>query len=212
MHRGHEHPMYTGLWPQPFAAPMPYPFPHPATYQHHGEGHGFCHACCHPVTACCCGCRECRKEAKELLVTPTIKEAAKNDRFTETFNAARTFVNLSSLHAAATAAGEARAQTIAEAVVVQPAAVGGLGAAFIGGGCCVHLSVEYAPSSPTAVFAVLLLVTDSEGTALGWFKLEKAGAGYQVRENIITTKPGAHLAVAVLNATARVRWCEIFSC
>jgi hypothetical protein len=88
----------------------------------------------------------------------------------------------------------------------------GLGTAFIGGGCCVHLSIEYTPSTPTAVSAVAVLVQDSEGTAMLWFKTEKAGAGYQIKEGVITTKPGAHLTVVVVNMTARVRWCEIFSC
>ena len=37
---------------------------------HHPHYHGFCHSCCHPVSKCVCGYRECRKEAKELLVIP----------------------------------------------------------------------------------------------------------------------------------------------
>ena len=37
-------------------------------------------------------------------------------------------------------------------------------------------------------------------------------AGYRVRECVITTNPGSRLLAAALNATARVRWCEIFSC
>src|SRR5271165_4841401 len=31
---------------------------------------GHCRQCGQPSASCCCGCRECRKEAKELLVTP----------------------------------------------------------------------------------------------------------------------------------------------
>ena len=59
---------------------------------------------------------------------------------------------------------------------------------------------------------IIVLVDDSEGTILAWAKSEKAGAGYQIKECIITTKPGADLNVLVVNMTARVRWCEIFSC
>jgi hypothetical protein len=88
----------------------------------------------------------------------------------------------------------------------------GIGTAFIGGGCCVHLSVEFAPITPTAEATVIILVKDTEGTGMAWEKQEKAGTHYQVKECVITTKPGATLTVAVLNMTARVRWCEIFSC
>ena len=88
----------------------------------------------------------------------------------------------------------------------------GLGSAFIGGSCCVHLSIEYVPSTPTVTSLVAVIVDDSEGTIMAWGKQEKAGAGYQIKEGIITTKPGAELGVLVVNMTARVRWCEIFSC
>lgn len=88
----------------------------------------------------------------------------------------------------------------------------GVGSAFIGGSCCVHLSIEYVPSIPTVTSIVAVIVDDSEGTVMAWGKQEKAGAGYQIKEGIITTKPGAELNVLVVNMTARVRWCEIFSC
>ena len=86
--------------------------------------------------------------------------------------------------------------------------------AFIGGGCCVHLSVEYMPANAalTPNSLVVVLVVDSEKTIMGWAQAAGSGSVYQVRESIITTKPGAHLAVAVWNMTARVRWCEVFSC
>ncbi|MGH7067547.1 MAG: hypothetical protein ACREFO_18685 [Acetobacteraceae bacterium] len=88
----------------------------------------------------------------------------------------------------------------------------GTGTSFIGGGCCVSLSVEYAPTSPTVPYIVLVEVVDSEGTAMLWLRQETAGTPYRVKECIITTKPGAKLTVLTLNCTARVRWCEIFSC
>lgn len=46
---------------------------------------------------------------------------------------------------------------------------------------------------------------------MSWSKF-KFSAYYHIKEGIIATKPGAKLVVAVLNAIARVRWCEIFSC
>lgn len=88
----------------------------------------------------------------------------------------------------------------------------GIARAFIGGACCVYLSVEYVPQTPTAGSMVVVLVDDSEGTMLAWGKTEQPGASYCIKECIITTKPGADLAVLVVNMTARVRWCEIFSC
>jgi hypothetical protein len=87
----------------------------------------------------------------------------------------------------------------------------GLGSAFIGGGCCVHLSVEYTPSGASDGL-VAVLVEDSEDTTMAWVKRTQAGLGYQIKEGIVTTKPGAHLVVLVASATARVRWCEVFSC
>jgi hypothetical protein len=87
----------------------------------------------------------------------------------------------------------------------------GLGTAFIGGGCCVHLSIEYTPSG-TADGLVGVVVQDGHDTQLTWLKKAAAGLGYQIKEGIVTTKPGAHLAALAVGATARIRWCEVFSC
>jgi hypothetical protein len=127
---------------------------------------GHCRQCGQRSASCCCGCRECRKEAKELLVTAQITKERS----------------------------------------------AGSGTAFIGGGCCVTLAVEYAPSVATTAIGVAVIVKDSEGTSLTWERTEPVGTSYRVHECIITTKPGATLTVDVLNGTARVRWCEVFSC
>ena len=87
----------------------------------------------------------------------------------------------------------------------------GSASAFIGGGCCVHLSIEYAPAG-AADGLVGVLVQDSHDTQLTWVKRVAAGLGYQIKECIVTTKPGAHLTALAVGATARVRWCEVFSC
>lgn len=216
MHRTYPDPRaYTGLPMSAFA------FSGARTPAHYGGHalHGFCQSCCHPRLKCCCQL-ECRKESRELLVKPTLSraDAAKDDTFKTTWGRAA-FVTSMSL-------GEDDAQELDEAAlkagrleslnvgVLGAMALGklGLGTAFIGGGCCVHLSIEYAPSTPTASSRVFVLVRDSEGTLMAWGRNEKAGAGYQIKEGIITTKPGADLALVVLNTTARVRWCEIFSC
>lgn len=148
---------------------------------------GHCRRCGEPSGACCCGCRECRKEAKELLFTPGAPGDGKVD------NAPSPGSTLS-------------------AVSTSIDRVPGLVQGFIGGGCCVSLSVEYAPQTPTADFSVEVAVQDSEGTMMLWQRKETAGTGYRIKEGIITTKPGAKLLLLAQNCTARVRWCEVFSC
>jgi hypothetical protein len=177
------------------------PFAPPGPMGHHG--HGTCHSCGKPSGQC--GCRECRKESRELLVRSGTA-AAPNTRLNAVLaTAMQQPQNFASLHGI----------TDAQAVPAGAAAAGAdkpIDTAFIGGGCCVHLSVEYAPVVPTAQSLVMIIVTDSEGTVLAWAKTEQPGGHYQVKENVVTTKPGATVIVAVLNATARVRWCEVFSC
>ncbi|HYM02483.1 MAG TPA: hypothetical protein VET85_06015 [Stellaceae bacterium] len=184
-------PVYTGA---PIFAPvMPFQPSSP---------HGFCHGCGHPQRSCVCGWRECRKEAKELLVAATAKTG-------ETIPG--TVEKSAGLSAATLSQFAIQFSSGATAEALRTT-TRGTGVAFIGGGCCVHLSVEYAPEVATSACAVAVGVKDSEGTVLIWEKLEPAGIHYQVKEGIITTKPGAALMVLVANAVARVRWCEIFSC
>lgn len=178
----HDMPMYTG-------AGLAYPtLAYPP--------HGFCHSCCHPVAHCCCH-RQCRKEPRELLVQPTltVQEAKENQAFASQYRRLAMF--------------ETQARAVQQEA---PANKIGFGQSFIGGACCVYLSIEYAPQTPTSTSAIAVIVDDSEGTMLGWVKVEQPGTGYRIKECIITTKPGADLTVIVVNATARVRWCEIFSC
>lgn len=174
-------------------------------------GHGFCHGCGHPKSKCVCGCRECRKESKELLVKADqrigdIGRTGAAAQLAQAHAAAPFVMNLAG--AGQAAGGLAERDNAAAAAAVQA----GLGTAFIGGGCCVHLSVEYMPTTPTAQSTIAVLVQDSDGTLLAWGKTEKAGTGYQIKECIITTKPGATVTILVVNMTARLRWCEVFSC
>jgi hypothetical protein len=175
---------YTGARVMPFA---------PAMGSH---GPGTCRSCGQPSGQCCCGCRECRKESKELVV-----EAGEGRQLGNFQTSMASSFFKPSVGLVGAAAGDANAA---------PAA--GTAKAFIGGGCCVHLSIEYAPVVPTAVTMVIVFVHDSEGTTLAWAKQDPAGGHYQIKENIVTTKPGATVTLAVSNATARLRWCEVFSC
>jgi hypothetical protein len=182
MQPGWRHPYYTGtaLLPPRRGIMLP----------------GHCGKCGQPSAQCCCGCRECRKEAKELTVAPGISQREKLDQADMT-----AIVRM--LHLGAPQ--DAQLPEVS-------AANTGLGTAFIGGGCCTTLSIEYAASVATSPFAVVVLVRDSEGTLLAWGRAEPAGTPYRVHECIITTKPGATVIVVALNCTARLRWCEVFSC
>lgn len=220
-----DYPYYTGTHPHPHGPPGYDPAGH-----HHGHpAPGFCASCCHPRSKCCCGCHECRKEAKELLVLPDLKAGDVTNKradvqFDRKLRTAEAFfaagmpdVLQPTQKSAGNAQSAAKAEAIrspfigVEAVTARELTLG-LGTAFIGGGCCVHLSIEYTPSSPTVTSAVVVLATGADDTLLAWGKVEQPGTGYQVKECIVTTKPGADLAVVVLDMTARVRWCEVFSC
>jgi hypothetical protein len=110
------------------------------------------------------------------------------------------------------ATGDNQTTATVKAAAAAAARAVGIAEGYVGGGCCVSLSVEYTPSSPTVQATVGLIVQDGQGTMLSWVRTEQPGAGYRVRECVITTNPGSRLLAAALNATARVRWCEIFSC
>ena len=152
-------------------------------------GQGVCKSCGCESADCRCGCRQCRKEAKELLFTP---DATGRDVFTGNLGAA--------LLDSADAAGTTVAGLPAPA------------SAFIGGGCCVHVSLEFAPITATTQSTVAVIVKDTDGTSMLWEKASPAGSHYQVKENVVTTKPGATLQLLAVNATVRARWCEVFSC
>ena len=208
---------------------------------HGGHGHHFCHSCCHPVTDCCCQVRECIKEPKELLVTPEVKrDVPDNTKYPiGNMNAIVTPLTLKSAESApdpedkpsdttrTTSGTSKKASTTTATISKLVSSIRGLVEAqqnqmgfdstFIGGGCCVHLSVEYAIQTALVglrqapVGDVLVAVTDADRTLLVWEKAIEQDAGYQIKEGIIKTNPGALLYVRVMNAMARVRWCEIFS-
>ena len=206
------HPHYTG---QPgFPGGHPGPMMPGIPFYPGQMGHGFCHGCGHPKSKCVCGCRECRKESKEVLVKADTKIG--DLRGTAAFTAmmqshASAPIVMNMAPAGFTNVNIAGRETVALDAAAA-ALTAGIGTAFIGGSCCVHLSVEYMPTTPTAQSLIAVLVQDSDGTLLAWGKTEKPGVGYQIKECIITTKPGATVTILVVNMTARLRWCEVFSC
>jgi hypothetical protein len=213
MQGAHARSMYTGFP----AAQFGY-----GAHQHGVPGHGFCAGCGHPRSACCCGCRECRKEARELLVEPTLsrgdvqrdpKLAGAASRMSVLQPFAASMEEDEEGAAPEAAAGAQRLNVASQWLTAEALRAGriGLGTAFIGGGCCVHLSIEYTPAG-AADGIVGVHVQDSYDTQLTWIKKAAVGLGYQIKEGIVTTKPGAHLTALAVGATARVRWCEVFSC
>ncbi len=180
---------------------------------------GFCPGCAHPRVKCCCWIRECRKESKELLVQATLALDQKSEGSSDALSHVKVLAPMMAyMNIGPSADGQSLDAKLTQGLE-SAAALGRLGSAgiakaFIGGGCCVHLSIEYTPTNPASnqPALVFVLVRDSEGTLLAWVKQATAQDGYQIKEGIITTKPGAHVTVLVLNMTARVRWCEVFSC
>ena len=166
---------YTGSRVVPFAPPG------------HAYGPGMCKRCGCASADCRCGCRQCRKEAKELTYTADARAGVRDN-----------------------AAGLGAAAHLMSLAAAAPAAVPAT--AFIGGGCCVHIALEYAPITATAPSAVAILVRDTEGTIMLWEKINPPGTHYQVKECVVTTKPGATILLFAINATVRARWCEVFSC
>jgi hypothetical protein len=184
---------YTGSRVVPFAPP-----------HGHAYGPGMCKRCGCASADCRCGCRQCRKEAKELTFTADPR-ATGRDNAVAGFTAA----HLASFAQAAGATGAAAGVAGAAA---PGAAAAAPATAFIGGGCCVHIALEYAPITATAPSAVAILVRDTEGTVMLWEKINPPGTHYQVKECVVTTKPGATILLFAINATVRARWCEVFSC
>lgn len=180
---------YTGSRVVPFAPPG------------HAYGPGVCKRCGCASADCRCGCRQCRKEAKELTYTADARAGVRDNTVAGVGAAA----HLMSL-AAAAPAGAAAAAAPGAAAAAAPAT------AFVGGGCCVHIALEYAPITATAPSAVAILVRDTEGTVMLWEKINPPGTHYQVKECVVTTKPGATILLFAINATVRARWCEVFSC
>lgn len=164
----------------------------PFAFHGHGHGPGTCKSCGCDSAECRCGCRQCRKEAKEVTYTAEARAVPGG--------------NVAGGLAAAHLAAGANAAAADAPNAVTPAT------AFVGGGCCVHISLEYAPITATTQSAVAIMVRDTEGTLMLWEKIDPPGTHYQVKENVVTTKPGATILLFAVNATVRARWCEVFSC
>jgi hypothetical protein len=151
------------------------------------------------------------KEAKELLVQPTTSGSDLKNATGASTAAERMAMFTSFAHAVEGL--DAAAKTSPDALLTSGAIREGrvgLQSGFIGGGCCVHVSVEYTPAG--AADGLVAVVVKDQDTELAWLKKVSPGLGYQIKEGVVTTKPGAQLAVMAIGATLRARWCEVFSC
>lgn len=217
----------------PYMVGMPWPGSYPGMghpHQPYGHYHGFCPSCCHPAPLCICGVPGCRKEAKELVVRPGDGLTVEYLRGLQSkvliagwgwVDVVREWAELAGQVGAAEEEEAARADAFANlrksmGAIRFPAAARvslqrlvGIGDALLGGGCCVHLSIEY--TATTDASAVAVAVVDAENTVLTWAR-GKLKVGYSIKEGIISSSPGASLLVVVVAALARVRWCEVFSC
>lgn len=226
------YPKYpTGPMMHPGQAMHPYLVPQGP---HASHAHGFCASCCHPAAQCSCH-RSCRKIEKELLVQPDTASGGiihpgtdkniLNTAVPADHAKAKAFALMDLISPLETpaAAGDEKAATDArismqgasylrQAVTANKAAIG-MKNTVIGGGCCVHLSIEYMQMTPLIPLTALagVLVMDSKATMMAWGKMF-TDDGFHVKECIISTQPGAHLWVLSINAITRVRWCEIVSC
>ncbi len=220
-----------------FTPPMMQPVkPWPGHAPHQPQYHGFCPSCRHPMAQCMCH-RECRKIEKELLVAPSTAVKPKeeidptiganilhttSEYTTRKVMALMDLISPTELNTNPSADKAAADKSVPISIISKLRQSMIIGNAFysmqstiIGGGCCVHLSMEYMPLLPAAIFdsaaVVGAMVMDSKGTVLAWGKIF-VGEGHQVKECVISTNPGAYLTVIAVNGIARARWCEIVSC
>src|ERR1700710_3100515 len=70
----------------------------PPPMGHHGPG--TCRSCGQPSSQCCCGCRECRKESRELVVRSSVATAPNTNLHTVVAATMQQPQNFTGLHGA----------------------------------------------------------------------------------------------------------------
>jgi hypothetical protein len=81
---------------------------------------------------------------------------------------------------------------------------------LVGGARPVFLSLEYLVDAGAASPTVKV-VTASGGSSATWSD-DAPVEGYTVRQAVLSAAPGTKVTVAVNNAIARLRWCELVCC
>ncbi len=81
---------------------------------------------------------------------------------------------------------------------------------LVGGARPVFLSLEYlvdaGASSPSVT------VTTADGSSSATWSDATPPTGYTVRQAVLSAAPGTKVTLAVNNAMARLRWCELVCC
>jgi hypothetical protein len=81
---------------------------------------------------------------------------------------------------------------------------------LVGGARAVFLSLEYLVDAG-APAPTVSVTTASGGSSATWSDATPP-VGYTVRQAVLSAAPGTKVTLAVNNATARLRWCELVCC
>lgn len=81
---------------------------------------------------------------------------------------------------------------------------------LVGGARPVFLSLEYLVDAG-AVSPTVKITTAAGGSSATWSD-DAPAEGYTVRQAVLSAAPGTKVTVAVNNALARLRWCELVCC
>jgi hypothetical protein len=81
---------------------------------------------------------------------------------------------------------------------------------LVGGARPVFLSLEYLVDAG-AVSPAVKVTTAAAGSSATWSD-DTPAEGYTVRQAVLSAAPGTKVTLAVNNAIARLRWCELVCC
>nr|MEA2799106.1 hypothetical protein [Phenylobacterium sp.] len=81
---------------------------------------------------------------------------------------------------------------------------------LVGGSRPVFLSLEYLVDAGAA--APTVKVTTAAGGSNATWSDDTPAEGYTVRQAVLSAPPGTKVTLAVNNAVARLRWCELVCC
>jgi len=81
---------------------------------------------------------------------------------------------------------------------------------LVGGLRPVFLSLEYLVDAGAA--SPTVKVTTAAGSSSATWSDDTPAEGYTVRQSVLSAAPGTKVTLAVNNAIARLRWCELICC
>jgi hypothetical protein len=81
---------------------------------------------------------------------------------------------------------------------------------FVGGLDVANLTLEWIKDPSAASASVTITVSSKDGDATQ--TLSTTSEGYQIKDWVMSVKPGCQVKVAATDCGARIRWCETLSC